>query len=103
MANGSILTLIDDILARGDTKGFEKDAIRVLLTVNREMYDKLNNLDCRMDEHDKRLDRVERSSILMWVSGHQKMSVAIFLGYLFVTAAVDVRQVAAAILQYVKP
>jgi hypothetical protein len=66
-------------------------ALRLTLQLMSDMYDKLDNQGKASELLCKRVDAIEKSSIVLWVQKHPKASAFIALVYLSLVTFVDVQ------------
>src|SRR5512146_1468290 len=92
MANGEIVAKVEELLA-GDGKISTSNAMRLSLTLQKQMYQKLDEISKRQDAQEQRLneheemmktfapkaevDEVKDSSIVLWIRKHEKLALAI--------------------------
>ena len=95
MANGTgIVTEVKDML-KEDRAISTKSALRMTLAMQVELHKVVKDLGDKVTENSKRLDKVEGSSIVMWMQRHPKLAVLIAGITVVVATLIDLRVVIA--------
>jgi hypothetical protein len=82
MSNGDTIHEIRELLAEGKAIP-TKTALRLSLAAQSEIYDKFAETLKSQQAAEKRIDKLERNSIVFWIQGHPKLATTIITIYIF--------------------
>lgn len=100
--NGDLINEVSELLKEeGQIK--TPVALRLTLEMLKETLVSVQRYCEKHDALEKKVEGLERSSIVIWIQKHPVLFTSILLAYLAITAFVDIRQILAYILKVPLP
>lgn len=95
MANGETIAEIKNLLAEGDKTIPTKTALRLSLDLQLQIYERQVQQENKYKALEERLEKQERTNIVMWVQNNPKLSIFLVTVYLIVASMVSWKDVVA--------
>jgi len=95
--NGDTVHEIKALLADGKAIPV-KTALRLSLELQSQLFDLVSIGREALIATDKRVEKLERYSIIYWIEKHPKLSTALITAYIVISAMIDFKEVVAKVL-----